>query len=103
MNILQKAKTIKRAVGLLTAFLLSSCVSTVWYKDGLTETEFNRDAYECQRDVYAASGPRYRSVDAAPKPNSHPLSNLGDELNRMGFEQGIFEQCMRARGYRAQR
>jgi len=92
--------TTSLAAGLIISLTFAGCGSTVLYKDGATQADFNRDAYECQRDVYAASGPRYRPIDAGPNPYVYPLTDLGEQLNRMGFERQIFEQCMRSRGYR---
>lgn len=99
MKLIDNASSRGLARGLIISLTLAGCSPTVWHKDGATEADFNRDVYECQRDVYAVSGPRYRPIDAAPNPNTNGLQGLGDQLGRMGFEQGIFEQCMRAKGY----
>src|SRR5437899_9366442 len=62
------------------SFLLSACASTSWSKPGATQAEYNKDSYECERDMRQSGG--YGT-------------GLAGALNAQGFA----ERCMIARGY----
>lgn len=58
------------------AMALSACSSSGWQRQGATRADFDRDAYECERDVR-------QSVRA------------GGRLARAGY----FERCLHAHGW----
>jgi hypothetical protein len=83
MRLLPEEGTMKRT---LVAFslVLSGCFSTmVWDKPGITESTFNKDSYECERDA---------------RQSGHFGGGLGGELNFRTF----LKKCMVARGYTLQ-
>jgi hypothetical protein len=61
-------------------FVLSACAATSWSKPGTTQAEYNKDSYECERDMRQSGG--YGT-------------GLAGALNAQGFE----DRCMIARGY----
>ncbi len=72
------------AVSLLLRVLLPGCASKGhWYKPDMTS--FDRDALECRTSA------RYTSIVYFP--NNQPPQVLE------GFDQGIFDRCMKIRGY----
>jgi hypothetical protein len=68
----------------LGALLLAGCAQFVWVKSGASQQDFQRDAYECERDM-RQSGYFGRGLSAA--------------IESMSFQQ----RCMVARGWSKQR
>jgi uncharacterized lipoprotein YehR (DUF1307 family) len=61
----------------IVIFSVMGCGSKHWYKPDMTEEQFKRDHYECQRDVIFAQSGGYWV---------HTI--------------GMFEQCMGSKGYK---
>lgn len=59
--------------------VLAGCAPVYWSKPGFSQAEWNRDSYECERDV---------------RQTSHGTGLVG-ALDAMAFEQ----DCLRAHGY----
>ena len=73
-------------MALLLGVLLSGCASKGhWYKTDMTG--FNRDIIECR------SSARYTYILYSP--NNQPPPQVLE-----GFDQGIFDRCMKSRGYK---
>ena len=62
------------------ALSLAGCVRTIWVKDGATRADFNRDAYECERDARQSG-------------------YFGGGLIGLANMQDFMDRCMVARGY----
>jgi uncharacterized lipoprotein YehR (DUF1307 family) len=59
----------------IVIFSVTGCGSKHWYKPDMTEEQFKRDSYECERDVaLAQAGGRQVMV-------------------------GMFDRCMESKGY----
>ena len=61
-------------------FALAGCARTMWAKDGATQADFSRDAYECERDMRQSG-------------------YFGGGLMGLANRQDFFERCMVAHGY----
>jgi len=72
----------RRALWVLPFLMLGAagCTPMMWVKPGLTEAEFRRDRYECERDA---------------RQSGYFGQGLAGQLNMIEFAK----QCMRARGY----
>ena len=44
------------ALAATMALALGACAAPVWYKDGATQSEFDRARYECERDTRQVAG-----------------------------------------------
>jgi len=76
---------------------LSGCAqqrSTAWYKQSLTQQEWARDRYECQRDATYTSTPQqiygplgYGMIGSMP---------VGGGTR---IDQSLYSRCLQARGY----
>lgn len=64
------------AVIVLLAGSLIACSSSGWQRQGATRADFDRDAYECERDVRQSA-------------------RAGGRLERAGY----FERCLHAHGW----
>ena len=69
---------IRFIAGVFLTFILSSCAQVYWEKYGVSQQEYTRDRYECERDR------RQSYFDA-----------YEDDFARIRFE----EMCMMAKGY----
>jgi hypothetical protein len=65
----------------VAALALTGCAKTIWTKPGLTEQEYNVDAYACERDV---------------RQSGYYGGGIAGALNMRDF----YERCMRSKGYR---
>jgi hypothetical protein len=66
----------KKLVIILLGLGLIGC-TTVYYRAGTTQTEFDKDSYECKQQAYSAMSP----------------------LDNMFITQDMYHECMRVRGY----
>lgn len=73
-----------RLLALATALLLTGCAQTVWVKNGSTVQDFNRDTYECERDM---------------RQSGYYGTGTAGAINAQGYQ----ERCMYARGWSLQR
>ena len=70
-----------RLWGLLVLLMLVGCgTQMAWNKPGVTQAEFNRDRYSCERDA---------------RQSGYFGSGLAGAANMQGF----FHRCMEAQGY----
>ena len=60
--------------------LLGGCAQTVWDKPGATQADFQRDSYDCERDM---------------RQSGYFGGGIVGALNASGFES----RCMMAKGY----
>lgn len=65
---------------LMLAALLGGCAQMIFEKSGVTQQEFSKDKYECERD-------------------SRQSGYYGEGLVGALNMQGFFDRCMEARGY----
>lgn len=97
---------VKILVVLLIMVANTGC-SSVWTKPGVTESEFRRDCYECQRDaamVGQAPAP-YRPAIYANTPygtmqsSSDDLMALSHNMGQLSARENMFDRCMQSKGY----
>ena len=67
----------------LAIALLTGCASYAWYKPGVTQQDFSRDTYLCERDM---------------RQSGYFGGGLVGAMNRQEF----FDRCMNANGYTKQ-
>jgi hypothetical protein len=81
--------------------LTAGCAQTVWVRPGYGESDFQRDAAQCQ----------YEGAAATANYNTGPTARTTGGAIGQGFGEGIaialrrnelFALCMRARGYTPQ-
>lgn len=79
--------------------LLAACAQQiVWLKPGVTQAEFLRDEYECQRAAaMVPPGP-----GMVGEPGFAQGWNLGATMAREEEAERLYLLCMMARGYRLQ-
>jgi hypothetical protein len=65
---------------ILACLVVAGCAQTVWHKAGVTQAEFNKDAYECEKDA---------------RQSGHFGTGI---VGAIAFGQ-FQERCMVARGY----
>ncbi len=77
--------------------VISSGCTTYWYKPGVTEQEFARDSYECERDARMLPRTPQSITRGAYGQTiySDPTLGWGD----VAAQAGMFERCMAAKGY----
>lgn len=63
------------------ALVFGGCAETVWVKPGATQSDFNRDSYECERDARMSAG------------------SFGGGIGGAIEARGFMERCMGVRGY----
>lgn len=80
----------------LAAVVLAGCAAKYRYvgSDTFTETKWNQDVYECERDRMMARGNRA----VGQNPYGQDQANLSNAFANLGAQR-LFEQCMRAKGY----
>ena len=71
-----------RPSSLLIALALVGCAPTLWYKNGATTQDFNRESYVCEREAYQGAYVTYGYGVATPHPNV-----------------GLYNRCMVAHGW----
>ena len=72
-----------RAIIIATAaLLLAGCAPTVWDKPGATQSDFNMDSYQCEKDA---------------RQSGYYGNGLAGALEMKGF----YDRCMVAHGYTA--
>ena len=76
---------------ILAVTALGGCVHTVYYKDGATNAEFQRDMAECR--MKAAVLPR---TDTS---NQSGMEALGTGLGTLATYEQFMRDCMLTRGY----
>jgi hypothetical protein len=69
-------------LGLVVA-LLTGCASYAWYKPGITQQDFARDTYLCERDM---------------RQSGYFGTGIAGAINQQNF----FDRCMNANGYTKQ-
>lgn len=73
---------------LLLALCLGLCgCATTYYKEDFTQGQFNKDCYECKRDMYGAYKPEIQT-------NSLYMGLMAEDM---------FKECMIAKGYTTQK
>lgn len=68
------------AITMMTTFFLVGCASMTWNKPDVTQAEFNKDSYECQRDA---------------RQSGYYGSGIAGAINMREFLQ----MCMVSKGY----
>lgn len=71
-------------------FIFSGCAQMVWYKDGASQSDFNRDRYTCMKESQQPVGVAYGN-------SQEFFSNSGIATNDQ-----LFEYCMNAKGWNYQ-
>jgi len=66
----------KKLIIIFLSLGLSGC-TTIYYKSGTTQAEFDKDSYECRQQAYSAISP----------------------LDNMFLTQDMYNECMKVRGY----
>lgn len=86
-----------RAIALGLMLTLIACSQPMsWTKPGATAAEFDRDAYECERDARMIPPGGYSPrVPMATTGFGQALSHGAEARNAREFQ----DRCMRARGY----
>ena len=72
---LNRGGSMKFLIVLLNCLMLSGCVSMTFNKPGMTQDEFNKDAYECKQQGLSAS------------------------MNNVFIARDMEIECMKVRGY----
>ena len=94
----------------ISSFLLAGCATTtVWYKDGVSESEFKRDNYECYRDSRQPL-PEYPKEEKTTylSPEAAAIGGFREGLRRGQYYKKVREQddlyrmCMESKDYRQQ-
>jgi hypothetical protein len=73
------------SIGLSVIGVLTGCSNEVWVKAGMTQSEYQKDSYECEQSAGMNSGSNANSLDAAQQ------------------AKNAISRCMTARGYRFQK
>jgi hypothetical protein len=68
--------------------LLTGCTATRWYRDNTTDQEFYQDEYACTQEAQQ------------PASNAQVNPYGGTAQSGMTLNSGLYESCLRARGYR---
>ena len=76
---------------LLTALICAGCAAPTWTKPGLTQAEFLRDRYECERDS--------ELVGAMPTGPYGGLILATAQVGLLARKREMKDMCMRAKGY----
>lgn len=91
---------------IMAANTVIGCAST-WSKPGVTESEFRRDCYECQRDaaMVGQSPAPYRpaiypsTTYGTTQSASDDLMALSRNMSQLSARESMFERCMQSKGY----
>jgi hypothetical protein len=76
---------------LLTALICTGCAAPTWTKPGLTQAEFLRDRYECERDS--------ELVGAMPTGPYGGMILATAQIGLLARKREMKDMCMRAKGY----
>lgn len=76
------AKMNRMALLVLAASLLGGCADDVYYKEGATQADFQRDSYECERDARMSA------------------ASFGGGIAGAMEARNFYRRCMGVRGYR---
>jgi hypothetical protein len=88
-------------VGLVT-LALAGCASYSWIKPGMTQEEWQRDSYECQRDANllpASPLPYYPYPSYMPYGGQAQSQIAAIQAQDAARRQATLEACLQSKGY----
>jgi hypothetical protein len=92
---------------IVSGLIIMGCAQNhVWTKPGITQDQFRKDLYECERDIMGFPyPPNYPSSVYTSNPDanliaaSKDLENAGLQLAHNARRQEMFIRCMESKGY----
>lgn len=89
----------KRAIAIVSIFLLSACKAAVWDKPGATQYEFDSDIARCRMAMAGTPMP-YQVNNSAPGDVGGAMKGLGATIGGIADQRMYLNNCMQAQGWR---